>query len=312
MKKISLLFPGQGSQYVGMGMDLYEEFDIAKEIYHRAENVLGYDIKEISFNGPSDRLKNTEICQPAIFLHSIILFELLKEKKISVNYTAGHSLGEYTAITAANVVDFENGLKIVKKRGELIKEASEKNPGGMAAIIGLERKKVEEICSESGKNGLLQLVNFNSPNQIVISGSNELITQAIEKAKLNGALKAVKLEVSGAFHSKFMEPAYYGIKEYLKDISFEKSQFPIVSNVTAKLMTEQNEIKENVTKQIISPVMWEDSMRFMLDEGVDVFIELGPGGVLKGLLKRIDKNAVCLGIDKADDLDELSISKIFN
>jgi len=310
MKKVSLLFPGQGSQYVGMGLDLFEKFDVAKEIYLKAESILGYDIKEISFNGPSEKLKNTEICQPAIFLHSIILFELLKERGISFNYAAGHSLGEYTAITAANAVDFESGLKIVKRRGELIKEASEQNPGGMAAIIGLERKKVEEICSELGRNGLLQLVNFNSPNQIVISGSNELITQAIEKAKLDGALKAVKLEVSGAFHSNFMEPAYYGIIEYLKNISFKKPQFPIVSNVTAKPMTEQDEIKKNVTKQIISAVMWEDSMRFMLDEGVDVFIELGPGGVLKGLLKRIDKNAFCLGIDKADDLDELS--KIFN
>lgn len=310
MKKISILFPGQGSQYVGMGSDLYQKFDMAKEIYKRAEVILGYDIKEISFNGPPEELKKTEICQPAIFLHSIILFKLLREKGVAIDCVAGHSLGEYVSLTAAGSVDFANGLRLIKKRGELIKEASERNPGSMAAIIGLDRKKVRKICKELSKKGVLQPVNYNSPGQIVVSGSKELISQAIESAKSEGALKALELEVSGAFHTVFMKRAYDGIGEYLENFSIMRPDIPIISNVTIKPMTKPDEIKKNIAQQLISPVMWEDSIRYMIDKGTDIFIEVGPGRVLRGLLKRIDKNAVCLGIDRADDLDKLD--KIFS
>ena len=306
MKKISLLFPGQGSQYVGMASDLYQKFEQAKKTFNKAKVILGYDIKEICFNGPAEKLKQTEICQPAIFLHSIILFELLRKKGLRVDCVAGHSLGEYVALTAAGSVDFENGLKLVKKRGELIREAGAQNPGGMAAIIGLDKKKVEEICKNLGKKGVLQPVNYNSPGQIVISGSKELIPQAIELAKSEGAIRALELHVSGAFHTVFMKKAYNGIQEYLKNFSIVKPEVPIISNVTAKPMTKPEEIKKNIAKQLMSPIMWEDSIRYMIDKGTDTFVEVGPGRVLRGLLKRIDKNAVCHRVDRVDHLDKLN------
>ncbi len=308
MKKTALLFPGQGSQYVGMGKDLYEKYELGKEVYKKAEEILGFDIKEICFNGPDEELKKTEICQPAIFLHSMILFELLKEHEIEVDCFAGHSLGEYIAITAAGVLDFENGLKLVKRRGELVKEASEENPGSMAAVIGLNREKVKEICDDLNENDVIQPVNFNSPGQIVISGKKELIAVAVESAKSEGALRAIELEVSGAFHTIYMKKAYDGINEYLKDLPMSEPLVPIISNFTAKPMTSLEEIKKNIVEQLINPVLWEDSMEFLIENGIEVFVEVGPGRILRGLLKRIDKNTLCLGVDKAECLEDLEIS----
>ena len=305
MNKIGLLFPGQGSQYVGMGSDLFDKFEVAKEFYEKAEEILGYDIKEICFNGPQEKLKRTEICQPAIFIHSMILLKLLEKEGIDIDCSAGHSLGEFSALASAGVFDFEDGLKVVKKRGELVRDASTDHPGGMVAVLGLERNKVEKICEELGKNGVLVPVNYNSPEQIVISGSKELIPLVVERAKAEGAKRAIELEVSGAFHTVFMKNAYKGLEEYVSGLSLNEPKFPVISNVTAEAMNTSERVRELIARQLISPVMWSDIMQYMIKSGVDLFIEIGPGKVLSGLAKRMDKNVQCINVDKSDDIKKI-------
>ena len=232
------------SQYAGMGRDLYDKFETAGKMNKKAGSILGYDIKEICFTAPEEKLKQTEICQPAVFIHSMILLELLKEKGIKFDCAAGHSLGEFSALTAAGVFDFTEGLKLVKRRGELVRDASSDYPGSMAAIIGLDREKVEKICGELKKDGVLVPVNYNSPDQIVISGSKDLIHEAIERAAADGAKRAVELAVSGAFHTEFMKNAYRGLNEYVKGITFNEPSVPVISNVTAERSEERRVGKE--------------------------------------------------------------------
>lgn len=304
---LAFIFPGQASQFVGMGNDLYEKFDLAKDYYQKADEITGLALKNISFNGPLEELKQTKITQPAIFVHSVILAKLLGEKGISPKMVAGHSLGEYSALVAAEVLSFEDALKIVALRGKLMQEAGEKQKGTMAAVIGLASDKIQAVCEEASEVGVVQAANFNSPGQIVISGSVKGVQKAMELAKPAGAKIVKELVVSGAFHSPLMKPAEEELSEELKKANFQNAQIPIFANVTAKAVTDANEIRELLIRQLTSPVLWENLSTEMISSGATKFLEVGPGNVLKGLLKRIDRSAVCETVGKIEEYENLEL-----
>jgi len=290
MTKVAFLYPGQASQYVGMGKDIYEKFSRPKEIFDQANELLGFDLKSICFNGPEDELKQTRVTQPAIFVHSIIVTQLLADQNIFPQMAAGHSLGEYSALVAAEAIKFEDGLRIVKKRGELMQNAGEKQPGTMAAIIGLTGEQVSEICKEASSAGIVAAANFNSPLQVAISGSHQGIEKASELAKQKGAKKVAPLVVSGAFHSPLMESAQQELKVALEETDIQTAKFPVYANVTAKPVREATEIRELLYKQLSYPVRWVETIENMISDGADDFQEVGPGKVLAGLVKRINRN----------------------
>jgi [acyl-carrier-protein] S-malonyltransferase len=301
----AFIYPGQGSQYVGMGKDLYEQFPIVKEIYQKAQEILGFNLAEISFNGPEDKLKQTYITQPAIFIHSWAMTLLVREK-MNAGYTAGHSLGEYTAFVYAGALSFEDGLKLVKIRGELMQKAGETQKGTMAAVIGLDASTLDNICRTASEAGIVQVANLNSPGQIVISGSVEGVRKAMELAKESKAKMVKELVVHGAFHSPLMEPAREELKFALDNTEFHNVRIPVYTNVSSKPIqpsTPAAEIREMLYRQLTSPVRWEESIVNMIKDGASEFIELGPGKVLQGLAKRIDPNVTVRGFDKAEDLN---------
>jgi [acyl-carrier-protein] S-malonyltransferase len=303
----AFVYPGQGSQYVGMGKDLFELFSEAKEIYEKANEILGFELTTASFNGPEETLKQTFITQPAIFTHSIVLTKLT-EKKLTPDFTAGHSLGEYSALVCAGALSFEEGLKLVKLRGELMQKAGEEQKGTMAAVLGLDSQKLEEICQEASSAGIVQVANFNSPGQIVISGSVEGVRKAMEIAKVNKAKLVKELVVHGAFHSPLMEPAKEEFKKALDAAPVNNVRIPVYANVTGKPITPDtpiSDIKDLLYNQLTSSVRWEESIRNMINDGAAEFIELGPGKVLQGLIKRINNSVATAGFDKADDLNNL-------
>ncbi|MCS7229136.1 MAG: ACP S-malonyltransferase [Candidatus Kryptonium sp.] len=301
--KIAFVFPGQASQYVGMGKDLYENSSIAKEIFDKAEEILGFELKRICFEGPEEDLKQTKVTQPAIFVHSYIVSTLLGEK-IKADMAAGHSLGEYSALVYAGVLSFEDALKIVKLRGELMQRAGEQNPGTMAAIIGLDEEKVKQVCEEV-KDGIVQPANFNTPEQIVISGEVNAVRKAMQLAKEAGAKIVKELVVSGAFHSPLMESAKDELKNALDEVKFNKPSIPVYFNVTAKPTFDLNEIKDLLYRQITSPVLWTQIVMNMVSDGAVKFYEIGPGKVLQGLIKKIAPTAEVSGFDKFDDIKNL-------
>jgi [acyl-carrier-protein] S-malonyltransferase len=292
MKK-SFIFPGQASQYVGMASDLYNAFEIAKKLFDRAEEILNFDLKSVCFSGPEEELKKTYITQPAIFVHSVVIAALLKDKGLSPAAVAGHSLGEYSALVAAGVIDFENGLKLVNIRGQLMYEAGINKPGTMGAIVGLLPDEVREICASFKNDGIVQPANFNSPGQIVISGEKAIVLKALEVAKEKKAKIATELVVSGAFHSPLMAEAQNGLSKILNETHFTDATVPVYTNVNARPETKAPVLKELLLKQLTQPVRWEEIITNMIHDGFDSFIEAGPGNVLKGLLKRIDRNAHC-------------------
>ncbi len=301
MNKTALLFAGQGAQTVGMGNDLAEQFPTARALFDRANAVLGYDLAAICFQGPEAELTKTEHAQPGIFLVGWVAFQLLKERIPDWPFqaTAGLSLGEFTALTAAGVFGFEDGLKVVRARGRFMQEACETTRGGMAAVIGLDEGPTREVCQATG----VELANLNCPGQIVISGASEKIAQACDLAKARGAKRALPLAVAGAYHSQLMASAQPKLDQVLAGVAWQTPSVPVVSNVTAQAHGTPAEIRVRLIEQITSPVRWEESMRHLLREGFTRFIELGPGATLSGFLKRIDKTAQILNVADAASLD---------
>ncbi len=302
--KIGFLYPGQGSQYVGMMQDWYETFPRAAEILDQAGEILGFPLKDICFEGPEEKLKQTYITQPAIFVHSYIVTEFLAERHLHPNVVAGHSLGEYSALVAAGVLDFADALRLVKLRGEAMQEAGEANPGTMAAIIGLEAEQVKQLCEQASAKGVVQPANFNSPEQIVISGSVEGVHAAMELAREQGARRVVELVVGGAFHSPLMEPAREKLKAALDETPFRDARIPVFTNVNAQPETRGSALKELLELQLIRPVRWVEIIAGMLEDGVNAFYEVGPGKVLTGLVRRISRDVRPTPIDKVAELEK--------
>jgi len=283
----AFVFPGQGSQFVGMGKELYESSDIARKVMNDAVEILGYDIKNKIFNGTEEELKRTSLTQPSIFIVSVMYLEYLKKEGFQADVVAGHSLGEFTALVAAGVIDFETGLKLVQFRGRIMEETA--GDGGMLAVIGLNLKEVEKVVEE---NGRVDLANINSQNQIIISGPKDELRKLSEELKRRGARRIVELKVGAPFHSRYMKEVERKLEEYLKDVKFSKPSIPIVQNYSARESMDPEEIKRNIVKQTTGTVRWYESVLRMSDMGVDEFVEVGPGKVLTNLIKRIIGNIV--------------------
>jgi [acyl-carrier-protein] S-malonyltransferase len=300
MTRYCFLFPGQGSQFVGMGKDLYDAYPEVQEIYDKAEAILEIPIKRLSFFGPEQELRNTNITQSAILIHSISVLECLRKNKIECELTCGHSLGEYSALYCAGVLNFESVVKLVKRRGEMMFSEGIKKPGAMAAILGLTGEDVVDLCKNI--TGVVVPANFNAPGQIVISGEVEAVKRACDEAAAKGASKTVMLPVSGAFHSPLLRESAAGFKEYLRSFEFHRPRFPVIPNRTGQATGDLNEIRECLEEQLINPVLWTKTIQTIKELDFSKLFEVGPNRVLSGLVKRIDRNLQTITVGTLDEL----------
>jgi [acyl-carrier-protein] S-malonyltransferase len=296
--KKAFVFPGQGSQYVGMAKDLFASHPPSRALMERADEILGFSLSGLCFNGPEEELRQTKNTQPAIFLHSVAMLSLVQGE---ASMAAGHSLGEYSALVAAGALTFEDALRLVRLRGELMQRAGEEHPGTMAAVVGLSPEVIAEVCREAASAGIVQPANFNSPGQIVISGSVSGVRKGMEIAKSRGAKIVKELVVSGAFHSPLMESAQKGLKEGLDRTAIRDARIPVYANVTAEPVTGAEAIRSLLYRQLTSPVRWEESINNMVRDGMSACTEIGPGKVLQGLIKRIAPGVSTSGMDSWGD-----------
>jgi len=308
--KTAFLFPGQGAQDVGMGADIARSFPVAASIFKKANDIVGFDLSAICFEGPAEQLNSTTISQPAIFTTSAAILEVLRTEpatnSIRPDVTAGLSMGEYTALYAAGVINFENGLKLVQKRGQAMQAAAEANEGEMVSIIGLDEETARWLCEEAGQGDLLEPVNFNCPGQIVISGDKKACRRAKDLALKAGAIKAVRLEVAGAFHTRMMSGAAKALGRALADAEItEPSQTRIIANIDAEYYPTREKIKEGLIKQLTCPILWQKCMERLLDDGVENFYEIGPGRVLTGLMKRINRKINVVNVSNLKAIKDL-------
>lgn len=283
---IAFVFPGQGSQYVGMGKEIYNNFEIARKIFKEASDILGYDVSSLSFDGPEEELNKTFRTQPCILTVSIAIYEVLLLENIRPVVVAGHSLGEYSALVAAGAIKFSDAVRLTEKRGQLMQDAVPEGKGLMAAILGLERKQLEEICL-SVKSGYVSPANYNCPGQIVIAGEKNAVEEAVKLSKDAGAKRAVFLPVSAPSHCRLMEDASKALSKLIKEIEFKEPRIPVVNNADAVFLNNIEDIKLSLARQLVSPLLWEDSINVIAHRGIDTFIEVGPKNVLSGLIKRI-------------------------
>lgn len=300
MSKIAFLFPGQGAQHVGMGRQIAEKYPAAQALYDEARSILGYDLAELCFAGPADELDSTIISQPAIFVTSLAALEVLRTDSpdvvLSCELTAGLSLGEYTALVFSGAMSFADGLRVVQCRGEAMQAAADATPSGMVSILMMEREQVASLCQEASDAGKIQIANLLCPGNIVVSGENLACEKIAELAEAAGG-RAVPLAVAGAFHTEIMEPADQQLAAALSDVEIAEPELPVISNVTAEPHKTADQMRELLVRQVVSPVLWEDSVRYLLEQGVTEFYEIGPGTVLRGLLKRINRKTPCTSID---------------
>lgn len=302
--KIAFVFPGQGSQCVGMGKDIYENFDIAKEIFKEASDAIGYDIAHLSFHGPGEELNKTFRTQPCILTVSISIYNVLQSKGIKPSVVAGHSLGEYSAIVAAGILSLNDAVRLTEKRGRFMQEAVPEGKGIMAAILGLEREKVDQIC-KSLQTGYASPANYNCPGQIVIAGEKIAVEEAVKLCKHAGAKRAVPLLVSVPSHCKLMDDASRRLAALLDEIDFKDPVIPLVNNADAVFLSDSEKIKLSLIRQLNSPLLWEDSIMAVVNSGINFFIEVGPGKILSGLIRRIDPSARVFNVEDMKSLDRI-------